>query len=103
MPKQYKVYRDGHVHVLAAPCVTCIFGPDRPVDTERVRGMLASCVNENRIIPCHEWMDTKTPVVCRGLYNTGQVGVLQIAERLGVVQFDDIGDGPGFENWKEEQ
>ena len=92
------VFRDGKVHVLAAPCITCIFSANRPVDAERVRGMLAACVAENRIVPCHEWMDTDTPVVCRGLWNTGQVGILQVAGRLCAVQFDDLGVGPGFED-----
>lgn len=95
--KKHKVYRDGKLHILAEPCVTCIFGANRPVDTERVRGMLAECIKENTIVPCHEWMDTKTPVVCRGLWNTGKVAILQLAERMGVAQFDAIGNGPGFE------
>lgn len=100
--RQIKVVRDDKVHVLKRQCATCIFWPDHraAVDAERRDGMLASCQEQNTIVPCHEWMDTKTPVVCRGLYNQREVGpgiaVLQIAERLGYVVFDDLGDGPGF-------
>jgi hypothetical protein len=93
------VYRDGKIHVLKRQCATCIFWPDEraAVETERAAGMLAECIQTDTIVPCHEWMDTKTPVVCRGLFNQRKVAVLQIAERLGAVVFDDLGDGPGFE------
>lgn len=70
------------------------------LEAQRRDGMLKACQNEDTVVPCHEWMDTKTPVVCRGLFNQREVGpgiaVLQIAERLGFVVYDDLGDGPGF-------
>lgn len=95
--RQTPVYRDGKVHVMADHCPTCIYGPNSPVSTERVRGMLDYCVRDNRITPCHEWMDTKTPAICHGLYATGRVGMLQIAERMGAIVLDEMGAGPGFE------
>lgn len=105
MPRRRKikvVWDDNKVHVLKRQCATCIFWPDEraAVGAERRDGMLKACQNEDTIVPCHEWMDTKTPVVCRGLFNQREVGpgiaVLQIAERLGFVVYDDLGDGPGF-------
>lgn len=102
MSRRRPVYRDGRIHVLKRQCSTCIFWPDSraAVDAERRDGMLAECQKRDTVVPCHEWMDTKTPVVCRGLYNQRNefpgIAVLQLAERLGVIVFDDLGDGPEF-------
>ena len=86
-----RVYREGLVHVLAERCPTCIFRPGNLMNLEagRVRDMLRECVRRETVIPCHERMDTAAPAVCRGLFDTGQVGILQVAERLGVVVYDD--------------
>lgn len=89
--KHRPVYRDGKLHVRRRQCATCIYFPDNRMllAPGRVAAMEAECIRENTVIPCHTWMDTKTPAVCRGLYNTGKVAALQIADRLGVVVFDD--------------
>lgn len=91
MTRTRPVYRDGRVHVLAAQCATCIFRPGNLMQLQRgrVAEMLKTCIERDTIIPCHEWMDTKTPAVCRGLFDTGRVAVLQIAERLGVITFQE--------------
>lgn len=91
------VFRDGKVHVLASQCRTCIFrsGNLMKLEPGRVKEMFSHCVQADVIIPCHDYMDTTEPVVCRGLFNTGEVGILQLAERMGVIQFDERGEDHG--------
>ena len=91
MSRKRHVYRNGKLHVLAVQCPTCIFRPGNLMDLKRgrVAAMLRECIEQNTVIPCHEIMDTRTPAVCRGLFDTGRVAALQIAERLGLIAFQE--------------
>ncbi len=93
--RHYDVFRDGKVHVLAEQCATCIFRPGNLMNLEpgRVKSMADTAVRENGSIPCHEYMDTKTPAICRGLFNLDWVPLLQIARRLGYIEYMATGVG----------
>jgi hypothetical protein len=90
----FEVYRDGLVHVLAARCRTCIFRPGNRMDLNpgRVRDMVQVAVARQGMIPCHEVMDTDTPAICRGFYNTNgqRVQALQVAARLDRIRWQPL-------------
>lgn len=84
------IYRDGKVHVLAEKCETCIFRPGNlmRLNKGRVAGMVKECLTTDTHIPCHEFMDTATPAICRGFYDAhgDRITTLQIAKRLGMIE-----------------
>lgn len=95
----FEVYRDGLVHVLAVRCRTCIFRPGNRMDLNpgRVRGMVQVAVARQGMIPCHEVMDTPTPAICRGFYDTNgqRIQALQIAARLQRIRWQLLEDSDG--------
>lgn len=88
MSRTRKVFRDDFVHVQRRMCDTCIFRPGNlmHLNEGRVEGMVADA-GDDGCIPCHEFMDTKTPGVCNGFYSKHRNQLLQIAQRLGRVKF----------------
>ena len=100
MPR-LEVYREGLVHVLVAQCKSCIF---RSVNDGRIQGLqpgrVAGMVQEARanesVIVCHDtlYRTDVRPAVCRGFFDLPRrPAPLQIAERLGFVEYDPVPDG----------
>lgn len=91
------VYRGGKVHVLSDKCKSCIFrsvndGRIIGLAAGRVAGMVLKAREAGSVIPCHMTMhsDEVKPAVCRGFFDLPQMPqALQVAERLGFVEFDD--------------
>lgn len=83
------VARDGRVHVEQSRCATCIFRPGNLMHLEpgRVAEMTRLADTAESCIPCHSTMDTDAPTVCRGYFDRRSSTSLQIAERLGLIEF----------------
>ncbi len=82
--------------MLAERCETCIFRPGNRMHLEpgRVKAMVQQCERREGVIPCHMtiWGQGQ-PAICRGFYDsrTGrQNSILQVAERLGYIEFDTL-------------
>lgn len=89
---RHNAYRDGKVHVCRQLCETCVFRPDNLMRLEpgRLVAMVAETkANESAII-CHStlYRDHVDNAVCRGFYDRHPTQPLQIAERLGLIEFD---------------
>lgn len=82
----------GVVRVMAERCPTCIFRPGNLMHLQpgRVRGMLDEVRRTEGCIPCHETLDHKEQAVCRGQYDTLQTQVLQVATRLGRIDWWEL-------------
>lgn len=89
------VARDGAVHVCKRMCTTCIFRPGNlmHLDEGRVEQMVADANEMDGCIPCHSTLDEEHQAVCRGFFDRHPPPMLQIAQRLGFVVFDDLPDG----------
>lgn len=85
------VYAD-KVHVSRKMCNTCIFRPGNLMDLEpgRVDQMIRDAVAKEGTIPCHKTLDQRHGAICRGFFDNHKHQMLQIAERLGFVQFDEV-------------
>ena len=80
-------YRNGKVYVCDRMCTTCIFRPGNLMHLQpgRVEGMVKEA-GEGGAITCHNTLDGPN-AVCRGFYNVHKNQILQVAERLGMVEF----------------
>ena len=85
---RHNVYRDGRVHVQAELCSTCIFRPGNLMHLKsgRVRGMVDEAREHESAIVCHQTLDGDN-AVCRGFFERYPTQPLQIAERLGLVEW----------------
>lgn len=87
------VYRDGHMHVMATKCSTCIYRPGNLMELRpgRKEGMEREAVANQGVITCHKTLGTKANAVCRGFFDTQkhEVGLLSAAERMGVLVEQD--------------
>lgn len=83
MSRKHRVFVDGRVHVRAAQCSTCIFGPRSPVSVERRESMVLACGDEG-VIPCHHHLLDKQRIepVCRGFYDRNVNVILRLARAL---------------------
>lgn len=83
-----KVFRDGKVHVCRVMCKTCIFRPGNLMSLVpgRVKSMVAQAVKADSCILCHDTLDGKQ-AVCRGFFDKYPTQPLQVAERLGFIQY----------------
>lgn len=96
-----EVYRDGKVHVLAERCASCIgrsVNDGRIVGLRpgRVAGMVQDARAANSVIPCHSTLygQAEGPAVCRWYFDLPhQPAVLQIADRLGMITWDNPPEG----------
>lgn len=86
---RHNPYRDGRVHVRAELCSTCIFRPGNLMDLRsgRVRQMIDEAKADDAAIVCHQTLDGDNSV-CRGFFNRYPTQPLQIAERLGFIDWD---------------
>lgn len=85
----HNVYRDGRVHVQREMCPTCVFRPGNlmALRSGRVREMVDGARENESAIVCHDTLGTGANAVCRGFYDRYPTQPLQIAERLGLVEF----------------
>lgn len=94
----HNAYRDGRVHVLAEQCETCVFRPGNLMRLRpgRLAGMVAEAKAEESAIICHStlYRDDVDNAVCRGFADRHPTRPLQIAERLGLVEYDPLPAGP---------
>ncbi len=88
------VYRDGLVHVMARMCDTCIFrsGNLMRLTPGRVASMVRECERQQSCIPCHKTTYGQEPgeAVCRGFFEKHATAPLQVAERMGVIAFQEL-------------
>lgn len=89
--KRKPPYREGKVHVLADLCDTCIFRPGNLMDLARgrVAGMVRDAKANESAITCHSTVGG-AEAVCRGFYDLHATAPLQIAERLGYIEFQEV-------------
>lgn len=82
-------YRDGKVHVCKAMCSTCIFHEGNRMNLRdgRVEDMVEIATKSESAIICHATLDGDN-AVCRGFFDQHKTSTLQIAERMGIVEFD---------------
>lgn len=84
-------YREGRVHVLAERCATCIFRPGNlmQLNRGRVRGMVDDARRHESAIICHATLYTGANAVCRGFFEAHATQPLQLADRLGLITWQD--------------
>jgi hypothetical protein len=97
MPKRAKrpMFRDGKVHVCKRMCATCIFHPGNIMTLRegRLESMVAAATKEESAIICHQTLG-EGEAACRGFFDKHKTSSLQIAERLGYIQFQDFKGAP---------
>jgi hypothetical protein len=97
------VFRDGpdgpRVHVMAERCPTCIFRPGNlmTLNPGTVKEMVDDCLKRDAgNIPCHHTLYRRDAdqAICRGFWDgyADRIQLLQVADRLGMVTFDQIPD-----------
>lgn len=92
----HNVFRDGRVHVCAEMCPTCIFRPGNrmALRSGRVRGMVDDAKRDDSTIVCHDTLDTGKHAACRGFFDRFPTAPLQIAERLGLITYQEREETP---------
>ena len=85
---KYDMFRDGKVHVCEKMCSTCVFRPGNLMRLEdgRVEGMVEDATKADSTIVCHQTLDGRN-AACRGFFDKHKTQPLQIAERLGFIEF----------------
>jgi hypothetical protein len=54
----------------------------------RVAQMVRDAKRDESCIICHDTSGTRTPAVCRGFFDLHATSTLQIADRLGMIEYD---------------
>lgn len=85
-------FRNDKVHVCESMCSTCVFRPGNLMHLNP--GRLAGMVREAKAddagsITCHSTLDGEH-AVCRGFFDRHATAVLQIAERLGYIEWQAV-------------
>jgi hypothetical protein len=85
---RHNTYRDGRIHVQAEMCSTCIFRPGNLMQLRsgRVREMVDEARGHESAIVCHQTLDGDN-AVCRGFFERYPTTPLQIAERIGLIEW----------------
>jgi hypothetical protein len=90
-------FRDGKLWVLDGKCPTCVFRPGNKMYLRegRLDQMVATCIDDNTVIPCHETLDGPRSV-CRGLYDVHrqEIVILRMAAAFGIFAFDPPPETP---------
>lgn len=93
MGMKTNIFRDGKVHVCAKMCSTCIFRPGNLMSLEpgRVEEMIESATRDQSSIVCHQTIHQRgvDNLACRGFYDKHPTQPLQLARRLGMVEYAD--------------
>jgi hypothetical protein len=87
-------FRDGRVHVCADLCATCVFRPGNLMRLQpgRLREMIETSRERETAIICHSTLygQAEGEAVCRGFFDRYPTQPLQIAERLGLIDWQDV-------------
>lgn len=85
---KHNAYRNGRVHVCREMCSTCIFRPGNLMSLRpgRVKDMVAEARAEESAIICHSTLSGDN-AACRGFFDRYPTQPLQIAERLGLIEW----------------
>jgi hypothetical protein len=87
------VYRNNRVHVMSKMCDTCIFRLGNPMKLRRgrVAEMVSLCKRNEGSIQCHKttYGQAEGEAVCRGFFEKHKTSTLQIAERMGMIVFQE--------------
>lgn len=91
---EHNVYRHGRVHVCRKQCATCIFRPGNKfhLDPGRLDSMVAEATANDSTIICHDTLSGDN-AACRGFFDKHKTSPLQIAERLGLVEWVEPNKG----------
>lgn len=90
---RHNVFRDGKVYVCREMCPTCVFRPGNlmQLNPGRLRGMIDEAVKNESCIPCHHQIfhveGEPQDACCRGFFDRHPTQPIQIAERLGMIEF----------------
>ena len=83
------VYRDGHLHVNARQCETCIFRPGNLMKLRAgtVEQLVKQALQAECCIPCHDTLGPEA-AICRGFWNRHRrdVLVLRLAQAFGNIR-----------------
>jgi hypothetical protein len=86
-----KVFVNGKVHVRRTMCATCIFRPGNLMNLtdDRVNQMVIDATRKEGTIPCHKHLYDDQPIepVCRGFFDKHSTPLLQVADRLGYIEW----------------
>ncbi len=87
-------YRDGRVHVLADRCKTCVFRPGNLMHLApgRVAEMVKEAKANDSAIICHStlYRPDVGNAVCRGYFDRHPTAPLQVADRLGLITWQEV-------------
>lgn len=89
MSGDHNAFRGWRVHVKGKMCSTCIFrtGNLMSLVPGRVEQMVAKAERDASAIICHDTLGGDN-AVCRGFFDRHKTAPLQVAERLGVIEWD---------------
>lgn len=73
-----------HFLVCAKRCDQCLFSSNKIVNEQRKDQLLTDCAKTGRYFICHK-SKAKTPVVCRGFFDSVKNVACQVYARLGLV------------------
>ncbi len=90
---EHNAYRGGRVHVCREMCETCVFRPGNVMRLQpgRLAGMVRDAVETESAIICHSTLyeEGVDNAVCFGFYERHATAPLQVAQRLGIIDWDD--------------
>jgi hypothetical protein len=90
-----RTFVNGRVYVRRTRCATCVFGPNKFVDDERVAGMVEGADKNESCIPCHKHLYEDQPIepVCRGYFDRRSSVTLRLAEAMGLIEWVEDNKG----------
>lgn len=92
-PEEHNAYRNGRVHVCREMCPTCVFRPGNVMRLEpgRLAGMVREATEAESAIICHSTLYERgvDNAVCFGFFDRHATAPLQVAQRLGIIEFVD--------------
>lgn len=98
-PQQFNVYRNGRIYVCREMCATCVFRPGNVMRLERGRlaGMVRDATSSESTIVCHStlYQEGVDNAVCFGFFDRHATQPLQVAQRLGIIEFVDPNPAKG--------
>ena len=88
--KDHPYYPRSFLHVLDAPCATCIFKPEvSPINARRFKALQKQWREKDSYQECHHATLAQAQVMCRGFWDwairTGnEPTAMQVGQRLGL-------------------
>jgi hypothetical protein len=75
-------------------CSTCIFRPGNlmSLNSGRLKDMVESVKANDSYVVCHQTLGTRANVVCKGSFDTIYTTPVQLAERLGFIEWIEPSD-----------